>query len=259
MSEQLFPIVKAADEAIAQAGNTARPLSGAVGATLADVWQGIVGDRVAAWRVSNAAGVHKQLMSQVNEKGLSLDYSRIPAGFAFTWFEEATKHEEPEIQALFATLLANAAMGNDEALKRRNLEIVGRFSPSEARLVQTIIERVRHDLVNVKRAGTEAIKWSASPGDLEVEYVKLKIIPDMLPVENLVNIGILWEERTFGFHNDYLERQFAAMIASATGKSEWHGAPDFNHSMYEDSKYHLTLTGKSLLRALDPLLLDVPD
>lgn len=115
MGDQLFPIVKAADEAISQVGNATTPLSTSIGSTLADVWQGIVGDRVAAWRVRNAAGIHEQLTTYVVEKNLSLDFSRIPEGFAFTWFEQATTHEEPEVQQLFATILANAALGNDEA------------------------------------------------------------------------------------------------------------------------------------------------
>lgn len=258
MSEQLFPIVKAANEAIAQVGNTARPFSGAVGATLADVWQGIVGDRVAAWRVNNAAGVNKKLMAHVAEKGLTLDYSRIPAGFAFTWFEEATRHEEPEIQELFAKILAHAAMGNEEALKRRNLDIVGRFSPSEAKLVQVIIDRVHHDLKNIKRRSAEVINWSVNPSELEGVYVKHKIIPDLLPVENLVNIGVLSENRTYHLDHEELSRRVTGLIEQVMGQSDdpyW----GLYFELNEGFEYTLTLTGKSLLRALDPLLLDVPD
>lgn len=258
MSDQLFPIVKAADEALAQAGSAAKPLSGAVGTTLADVWQGIVGDRVAAWRVNNAAGVNKKLMSHVAEKGLTLDYSRIPAGFAFTWFEEATKHEEPEIQELFAKLLAHAAMGNEEALKRRNLDIVGRFSPSEARLVQVIIDRVHYDLKQVKRSSSEVINWSINPSELEGVYVKHKVIPDLLPVENLVNIGVLSENRTYHLNHRELSRKVKGLIERVTGQSDdphW----ELYFDLDEGFEYSLTLTGKSLLRALDPSLLVVPD
>lgn len=258
MGNQLFPIVKAADEAITQVGNATTPLSTAIGSTLADVWQGIVGDRVAAWRVRNAAGIHEQLTTYVVEKNLSLDFSRIPEGFAFTWFEQATTHEEPEVQQLFATILANAALGNDEALQRRNLEIIGRFSVYEAKLIQTIIQQVRRKLVNSSNKA-ERISWSADPNDLESEYVKMKIIPDLRPVENLVSLGVLTEDRVYQLDDREMRARLTQIIAQETGKADNFGCQAFDYALQEYIEYNLTLTGKSLIRALDPLLLDVSD
>lgn len=258
MANQLFPIVKATDEAVNQAGKAVSPLSDAIGSTLADVWQGIVGDKVAAWRIKNAAGINRQLIEKIAREGLALDYSRIPAGFAFTWFDEATKHEEPEVQALFATLLANAAMGNDDALNRINLDIVGRFSPNEAKFVQTIIEEVHHNLIDTKSKSAEIIDWSANPYELEEKYIKYKIIPDMLTVENLVNLGVLNENRTYNIDHDELSNKITNLIEQVTGKID-RGYWGMYFELNEGFDYNLTLTGKSLLRALDPLLLDVPD
>lgn len=39
---------------------------------------------------------------EVGKVGLNLDRSKIPERYAFAWFEEETKQDEPENQELFA-------------------------------------------------------------------------------------------------------------------------------------------------------------
>ena len=55
---------------------------------------------------------------------MKVDRTQIPERYAITWFEEATKQDEPEIQQLFARLLARAAAGDEDAADRRQLEIL---------------------------------------------------------------------------------------------------------------------------------------
>jgi hypothetical protein len=113
----------------------AKELAQPVAATLSDTWAAVIGDRVAAWRLKNAAALQLKVNEEVGKLGLQFDRSKIPERYAFSWFEEATKQDEPEIQELFARLLARAAAGDEDALDRRHLELLSRFTPMEAKLL----------------------------------------------------------------------------------------------------------------------------
>ena len=97
--------------------------------SLSDAWQWLLGDRIAAWRLQNAAKIQVKVNTKLAALGLKTVPARIPERYAMAWFEEATKQDEPEIQDLFARLLANAAAGDEDAADRRHLEIVARFVP----------------------------------------------------------------------------------------------------------------------------------
>ncbi|MEM1051153.1 MAG: Abi-alpha family protein [Pseudomonadota bacterium] len=108
--------------------------------TLTEAWQALLGDKIAAWRLSNAAKTQLKVAEQFKKLGLKPNMDRIPERFAVTWFEEASKQDEDEIQELFAKLLARAAEGNADALDRRNLEIVSKLTPIDAALFQELAE-----------------------------------------------------------------------------------------------------------------------
>jgi hypothetical protein len=119
-------------EIVKQALEVARPITD----TLSDAWQGVVGDRVAAWRLKNAAQTQLKVREELERLGLQPNAAKIPERYAFDWFEEATKQDEPEIQTLFARLLAKAAVGDKAAGDRRLLEIVSRLTPIDALVMQ---------------------------------------------------------------------------------------------------------------------------
>lgn len=118
----------------------AKQLSQPIVTSLSDAWSAVIGDRVTAWRLKNAAALQIKVNEEVAKFGLQLDRSKIPERYAFAWFDEATKQDEPELQELFARLLARAAAGDQDALDRRHLEMLSRFTPIEARLLQRIPE-----------------------------------------------------------------------------------------------------------------------
>jgi hypothetical protein len=117
------------------------PVAKAVGGTLADFWQGVVGDRVTAWHIRNAASIDQKLRVDLSAKGLEFDTANLPEGVAFRWFQRATEADEPEIQNLFAKLLANAANGDEDALRKRNIDLVSNLTPDDARLLGYIADR----------------------------------------------------------------------------------------------------------------------
>lgn len=114
--------------------------SEAVTGSLSDAWQAILGDRIAAWRLANAAKTQIKVQKEFQKLGLKPNADRIPERFAITWFEEASKQDEEEIQDLFARVLAKAASGQQEALDRRNLEIASRLLPQDAALFLELAE-----------------------------------------------------------------------------------------------------------------------
>lgn len=112
----------------------------APGGTLSEAWAAVLGDRIAAWRLKNAAALQVQVNSEIAAMGVKLDRSKIPERYAITWFEEATKQDEPEIQLLFARLLARAVAGEAAASDRRLVEVVGRLTPMDAQVLAWLFE-----------------------------------------------------------------------------------------------------------------------
>jgi hypothetical protein len=108
--------------------------SGPVAGSVSETWAAIIGDKIANWRLVNAAKLQLKVQREFKKLGLEPNTDKIPERYAITWFEEASKQDEDEIQDLFARLLARAASGDDDALDRRNIEIVSKLTPNDAAL-----------------------------------------------------------------------------------------------------------------------------
>jgi hypothetical protein len=114
-----------------------------MGGTLSDTWFALVGDRVSAWRLRNAAAIQVAVLKEVKSLGLRIDRSKVPERYALTWFEEATKQDEPAIQELFARLLARAAAGDNDALDRRHLDVLTKLTPLDARTFEWFFAKAK--------------------------------------------------------------------------------------------------------------------
>lgn len=109
-----------------------------VGSTLSDVWAGLIGDKVAAWRLKNIMATQKEVFEEARRAGLTINTSKIPERYAVAWFEEAAKQDEPEIQTLFARLLVRASEGDKDALDRRHVTTLGQFTPIDAAIFDNL-------------------------------------------------------------------------------------------------------------------------
>lgn len=164
-------------------------MGAAAGASLSltDAWQALVGDRVTAYRLSNAIKLQPKVAAQLAAAGLKINAAKVPDRFAFAWFEEATKQDEEEIQDIFAKLLAQAASGNADAMDRRLLDIVTNFTPSDALVFKGIYGTVNWQ--KRKSFGSLSEKWSL--------YVVHRIAKDLVgddakkTVEHLINLGVI--------------------------------------------------------------------
>jgi hypothetical protein len=200
--------------------------------TLSDAWQAIIGDRVAAWRLKNAMALQAKASQEARRLGLSLNAARIPERYAFAWFEEATKQDEPEIQQLFARLLARAAAGDDDASDRRLLEILTRLTPMDATVMDWMFRNTA-DPADHPRWDEKAVwksvrdLWGASSS---------------LSVEHLITLGVF--ERSF------------ALKPNSQHLQEW-SAGDIRNAVVQgrelDVELLATETGMSLHRALAPI------
>lgn len=75
---------------------------------------------------------------EASRLGLALNTARIPERYAFAWFEEATKQDEPELQTLFARLLVRAAAGEAGADDRRLIGVLKEMTPADAAVFQRV-------------------------------------------------------------------------------------------------------------------------
>jgi len=233
---ELFPIVAK------DASETGKPLREAVGTSLADVWQGLWGDKLASWRLKNAAKLNDALGKELAERGLALNLDKIPERFAYSWFEKASQEDEPEIQALFAKLLANAAEGNDEALKRRNIELISKMSPSDAKLLEYIAQ-VYEDWRHPHSSLAAPYITEYSQFWYEVE----RNVPDLddTSLETLMAHRILEEEIDSRLDSSAL----TDLMRNFDGHS-FSLYQTFNSGIITTSNLVLTATGKSLIDAL---------
>lgn len=87
----------------------ARSLVAPILDTTTDLWGVALGDRIAAWRLRNVIETHRKLQDEAQAAGITLNVSKIPERFAVAWFEAASQQDEPDLQTMFARLLAGVA------------------------------------------------------------------------------------------------------------------------------------------------------
>ena len=235
MADGLVPIVQSL---------APKELTSAVGATLADVWQALVGDKIAAFRLKNAASISEKLRIKLDAKGSRVDWSRVPDRFAVAWFEHATKEDDPSLQELFATLLENAVEGNKDAVERRNVDLVSRLSTSDAHLLRAIYEEYGDRVVK----GADSYVWLDDSETFVIKTQRTGFAIETLSYENIENLGIVQSQDTNSLDAAKLDRW-------VTGKLGRDGGSLFTDYPVADAvvsheQVSLTRTGASLLRSL---------
>lgn len=225
-------------------GELIKPVQGAlapVGGTLTELWQGVVGDRVAAWRLKNAVKIQSDIHEELKKAGLALNTSKIPERYAFAWFDEATKQDEPKIQVLFARLLVRAANGDADAMDRRHIGLLGQFTPSDAKTFAAIFDpSKRQRIAEGVIAGPPSWDEQSLLHILESEEGTCAIAS----VEHLLNIGIL--NRTYHLQESPFSR-IRRTVDLGTG-------PAFSASAANDLKIETRLAATALGMSLQAAL-----
>jgi hypothetical protein len=211
---------------------------GPVGTSLSEAWSAVIGDRIAAWRLTNAAALQVAVNAEVSKLGLRLERSKIPERYAFAWFEEATKQDEPEIQQLFARLLARAAAGDEDAADRRHLEILTRLTPMDAKVMEWLFREAGYPPKHPSMG--EYAAWKGARKDLgEAASISM---------EHLINLGVF--ERLFTLKQDGWVSEWETIEPGTRIGSFVKGLED---KLTIDSELSATERGMSLYKACAPI------
>lgn len=241
---ELYPIVTSA----------LPKMDSAEGGVLSDVWHGLIGDKVANWRLLRAADASEALGKELDRRGTSVNIDKIPERFAYSWFDKVTQEDEPEILELFAKLLANASEGNEDALDRKNIELVSQMSPKDAELFGKLSEASRElsksgasrtTLPRRSTIASEEIKWDyvSLVGALEQEGFL-----DIASIDRLVSIGVLRDAVIIDFDNDRISKALGRGLGG-----ERRSFPNLNYATNTKRVVQMTRVGDSLLEALFPV------
>ena len=223
---------------------TVADIASPISASLTDAWAAVLGDRIAVWRVKNAAKLQASVNVEMKALGIALDRARIPERYAFAWFEEATQQDEPEIHELFARLLARAATGDPDASDRRHILTISRFTPVDSCVLKFVYERA-------PQRRQSDITGRALQGATYREGALYDIVAKEFgdearqSVEHLIVLGVL--EVRPEFDDWALQRLFKSATVDDRGELD---LPLYSADLSIDAEIRMTLTGQSLCRAL---------
>jgi hypothetical protein len=223
--------------------DAAKPARVAVGITLANAWQGLLGDKILAWRLARAAKLNEKLAPKLAESGFKINLDTIPEGFAFKWFEQATQEEDDDILDLFATLLANAAGGNEAALNKRNIELVSRLSPDDAQMLAFLREK--------QQAYIASKRFPRDPFEIKIDWdLDRELLKESFDFESasdsLIALGVIRLENVYSLDDTGVGH----IMKTARDYGSEYVQLDLSSVMNTASKLMLTTVGQSLLEAL---------
>ncbi len=214
-----------------------------IGGTLSDAWQAVIGDRVTAWRLKNAAKLQLKINEELRKLNLKLNSNKIPERYAFSWFEEATKQDEPEIQELFARLLARAANDDEDALDRRHINMLSQFTPFDAKIFLALFG----PLITLQRRARglvpSAMHWGKGfvVHRLEGEFGNKA----GMALEHLENIGVLKTEYK-------IKADGMSALMRIMGNERSPSSLDFDRAVKIENEIYVTGIGFSLYQAIKP-------
>ena len=190
---ELLPII------VQQAGETTAGLRQSVSLTLSDVWNSVVGDKIAAWRVKRMITIQDKVLSLLTEHDLNLDREKLPDHYALRWLEEASKSEDtPEISELFAKLLIETAKGNADARRVSLPSIVSGMSASDAKQFRLLIK----NLISNYDQGNSNIGYTFLDPDMEEKGEFGDIYDQHISLDTLAYLGLIRVEEGGGISID---------------------------------------------------------
>lgn len=170
------------------AASATKQLGKTVSYTLADVWDGLVGDKIVAWRVKRMLPIQQELQRMLDSEGITIDREKLPEHFAFRWFEEASKSEDvQEISELFAKILIEATKDNAEALKVSLLQIISSMSANEAIQFKILIENLLRQMERAQIGGGVTFL----NGNVDEKTVFSDIYGQFIALDTLAQLGLI--------------------------------------------------------------------
>lgn len=119
-----------------------------LGDTITTVWGGLIGDRLNEWRTRNLVSSLEKTAKILDAKGINLaDCCALPNGEMYSIFEGASKQDDPDLQKLWASLLANSMNPNGTEFRNELTSTLENLEPADARFFTFIakVERFEED------------------------------------------------------------------------------------------------------------------
>lgn len=114
---------------------------------------GLIGDRIHNWRQRNLVSFLERTVNHIQSKGIDLDKARaLPDGELYAIFRGASKADEPDVQEMWAALLATALNETEEHVEiTRYAATLEQLTGTEARLLDflSFAERWSNEMSNL--------------------------------------------------------------------------------------------------------------
>lgn len=109
--------------------------------TAADIWGGLIGDRIHQWRQRNLVNSLEKTAHYLEQKGVALsDVAALPDGPMYMIFDGASKAETNEIRELWGRLLAKEMCQElDEARLPLFVDTLGSITSDDVKLLELLI------------------------------------------------------------------------------------------------------------------------
>jgi len=121
-------------------GSLGRAVDGFSG-TISTVWGGLIGDRLGEWRTRNLISSLQKTHQLMKEKGIDTKNCRpLPNGELYTIFEGASKQDNPDLQKIWASLLANSLNPKGKQFRKEYARIIGELEPLDARFFTFVVK-----------------------------------------------------------------------------------------------------------------------
>lgn len=234
MAIEISSIKPLAEAATAALGNPVKD-------SLRDIWALTIGDRIASWRLENAAKLFAKVNEEIKKHGLKLNDS-VPESYFVNWFDEATKQDDESIQTLFSRLLAKALSDDDGRSDLRHLKILGQITPKDAQIFQYFFDNCNGYHTMKESDLVDSI--SKSFGD---EYFE--------SLDNLIATGLL--SKDVYIHNELKDISYKSHYGDDTYITEITDIIDYlrdlHNSLIPIYEINATSIGLSFYKACQPI------
>lgn len=213
------------------------------GNPIGDAFGALIGDRIASWRIANAARAAQKTQKLLKERGLKLVPGRLPERFALTWFENVSSTDEEEINELFARLLASVLTNGPDPYSTILSKIVGQMNGVEANLFEALY---KSDPNGIPIQYHGLFEQDARFGSYNAEEIGKLVAGDMwqTSLERLENFNLIHREVNSTINLTTKSINYSSQQAAFRNLTN-----DLKTSIRHDFVFEATELGKMLFRA----------
>lgn len=259
MSEFESELAKAGGQVVVDTAADARKALGTLFGDAAQEMAKLLGDNVRLWRFKNLLRIADEVSSIARDRGISRDQLKaLPLGDALRVADAASQEDQPELQLLWARLIANATADPDKVgIQRAFVELLRTMSPAEAALLDLLwaIQKIATTPINEREHPVQNAVAMAEAGwrkfPEEVRWVSIQNLLRMrcIAIEVSGRQYFGGGEEALGLRRAFSE--LSERLAAMSGVDEELGLPIYVHNLLPEAKYLLTSLARALMAACE--------